>query len=538
MEGLCRGTRLLAPARLSSKQANKSIRNYSLSLCNQNRHQQTRPTTRPTALPRGSRQPAARLQHQGIASISASHLSQQLNDSKLRHHDDKAWRTMESPDGNPDMNLEYVKIGDTPGRFHPVFLRDSCTCPKCIDPSSTQKQFQTSDIPATIRADSVKVQKNGDVTITWENDIPAFGPDHISNFPAKFFEIVGTVKGKLKDRSFNSRKSRLWDSSRISQELQFVNFDDYMTDDKHLYRALKNLNVYGLLLLRNVPESEASVAQIAGRIGTIRDTFYGRTWDVKSVPKAKNVAYTHQFLGLHMDLQYMSDPPGFQLLHCLKNTCKGGASLFSDSFFAADHLSERDATTLSTINLAYHYRNAGEHYYYERPVIEYSGHHVQTTHGKKPAIKFVNYSPPFQATIPITKPNQGFAFPKLARALRIFAERVESPRNLYEYRLKEGECVMFNNRRVLHGRREFEPGNGERWLKGTYIDTDVFNSKWRILHEQFKGQELISEGAKYVHPGLLEKGLEERDRKRAEREAEGKMVGNAVNTPEEDVTRV
>ncbi|KAG4441157.1 hypothetical protein IFR05_003378 [Cadophora sp. M221] len=448
---------------------------------------------------------------------------------------------MESPDGNPDMNLEYVKIGDTPGAFHPVFLRDSCTCPKCVDPSSTQKQFQTTDIPATIRANSVKVQENGDVTVTWENDIPAFGPDHISKFPAKFFDITSNVGRKLKDRSSNFAQSRLWNKRRISEELQFVNFDDYMTDDKQLYRALKNLNVYGLLLLRNVPESEASVAQIAGRIGTIRDTFYGRTWDVKSVPKAKNVAYTHQFLGLHMDLQYMSDPPGFQFLHCLKNTCKGGDSLFSDSFRAANRLSEMDGEILSTKNLAYHYRNAGEHYYYERPVIEYTGYHVKTAFGNKPGIKFINYSPPFQAPFPVTKPNQGLIFPKLARALRNFAENVESPHSLYEYRLKEGECVMFNNRRVLHGRREFEPGNGERWLKGTYIDTDVFNSKWRTLHEQFKGHELISEGANYVHPGLLLEGLEYRASKWAEQVAEKKkalLKGKAADTPKDEATRV
>ncbi|KAH7370698.1 hypothetical protein BKA65DRAFT_489066 [Rhexocercosporidium sp. MPI-PUGE-AT-0058] len=513
MEGFCRGTRLLARTRLSSKQYDKSIRSFSVSLCNRNHVEQIHRTPRATALPRGSREPAVRLQHRGVSSVPASELSQQLNEAKS----DEAWRTMESPDGTPDLNIEYVKIGDTPGAFHPVFLRDACTCPKCVDPSSTQKQFQTTDIPATIRANSVKVQDNGDVTITWENDIPAFGPDHISTFPAKFFEIHHTTTKRLKDRS-DCVTPRLWNRQRISEELQFVNFNDYMTDDKHLYRAIFNLNTYGLLLLRNVPESEDSVAQIAGRIGTIRDTFYGRTWDVKSVPKAINVAYTHQFLGLHMDLQYMSNPPGFQLLHCLKNTCEGGDSLFSDSFNAAEWLQERDADTLCTTNLAYHYRNAGEHYYYERPVIEYSGQQVVTSSGRKRAFKFVNYSPPFQATLPINKLGQGFLMPRLARALREFAEAVESPNNLYEYRLKEGECVMFNNRRVLHGRREFEPGNGERWLKGTYIDTDVFNSKWRTLHEQYKGQDIIKEGRKYVHPGALEKAEAYRASKRADKE--------------------
>jgi len=54
--------------------------------------------------------------------------------------------------------------------------------------------------------------------------------------------------------------------------------------------------------------------------------------------------------------------------------------------------------------------------------------------------------------------------------------------------MQEGDCVIFNNRRVLHGRREFDAKEGERWLKGTYVDTDVFMSRWRVLHEKYKQQ--------------------------------------------------
>ncbi|KAH7413267.1 hypothetical protein BKA64DRAFT_703374 [Cadophora sp. MPI-SDFR-AT-0126] len=412
---------------------------------------------------------------------------------------------MESPDGIPDMNLEYVKIGDTPGGFHPVFLRDACTCPKCVDPSSTQKQFQTTDIPRTIRANSIEKRENGDFAITWENDIPGFGPDHVSTYSTKFFDICDFRSARLQDRSEHVRP-RLWNRFRIEEELQFVNFADYMEDDKQLFRALFQLQTRGLLLLRNVPESEESVAEIAGRIGTIRDTFYGRTWDVKSVAQAKNVAYTHQFLGLHMDLLYMTNPPGFQLLHCLKNTCKGGASLFSDSFYTIHGMSPLDQQVLSTTDLAYHYRNAGEHYYYERPLLELDRTTVHTKHGKQAAVKFVNYSPPFQAPFPVTKNSQGNVFPKVARALRTFADRVESPRNLFEYKMKEGECVIFNNRRVLHGRRQFDAGKGERWLKGTYVDTDVFKSKWRTLFENYSVTDDPRKGGQYVFPGKLEAG--------------------------------
>lgn len=60
--------------------------------------------------------------------------------------------------------------------------------------------------------------------------------------------------------------------------------------------------------------------------------------------------------------------------------------------------------------------------------------------------------------------------------------------NVFEYRLEEGECVVFDNRRVLHARRAFDASQGERWLKGTYVDDDVFFSRLRVLQERFEGR--------------------------------------------------
>jgi alpha-ketoglutarate-dependent taurine dioxygenase len=84
--------------------------------------------------------------------------------------------------------------------------------------------------------------------------------------------------------------------------------------------------------------------------------------------------------------------------------------------------------------------------------------------------------------------------------MREFSDLVESEENLYEYRLQEGECVIFNNRRILHGRRQFDTATGMRWLKGAYIDTDVFMSKYRVLSEKYAGlsQPSLDEGRRLV----------------------------------------
>jgi gamma-butyrobetaine dioxygenase len=408
----------------------------------------------------------------------------------------KGLETIQSNSGiireDAGINLSsFITTANPDTAWHPAYLRDMCRCPRCRDPSSTQKRFQTTDIPEKIKARFVEMNAEGDYKITWENDIPGFGPDHVSTFTEHVLHEHLSPHA-LADARFEPSEPRYWNRKRITRELQSVKYEDYMKDDQALYRALLFLNMHGILLLKDVPESETAVENITSRMGTLRDTFYGRTWDVKSVPEAKNVAYTQQYLGLHMDLLYMANPPGFQLLHCLKNTCEGGSSLFSDAFHAVSQLHPKHIKQLTDTKIGYQYKNAGEYYYYEHPVIEAQNYHSENFPESR-VLKCVNYSPPFQADHLSTAFHQTTKFPPFLHALRKFADRVEDPHNLYEYKMQEGECVIFNNRRVLHGRRQFDAAHGQRWLKGAYVDTDVFMSRFRVLNEQYelKGIEIL-----------------------------------------------
>lgn len=364
---------------------------------------------------------------------------------------------------------------------NPFWLRDACNCELCVDPSSKQKHFQTSDIPLEIGYSSKEVGSDGTLSVTWSNDIPGFGSNHISTYSRDFLALYEkTVYEKAKHQAMMKRQ--FWNKDLITKSIKFVDFNQYMSKDSVLYDVLHQLYTYGLVFLRNAPESERAVEDIGGRIGTLKNTFYGLTWDVKSVPQAKNVAYTHQHLGLHMDLLYTADPPGLQLLHCLKNSCEGGTSLFSDSFHAAIQLRRENPDTFRCLNwqkTTFVYDNAGEFYEAARNVVKCVGNKIVE----------VNWSPPFQGPFVadrgiLSKDNMSI-FSSYARALKALAAHIEAPENLYEYRMKEGECVIFDNRRVLHGRGAFDISSGERWLKGAYLDADVFKSRHRVLHRTY-----------------------------------------------------
>jgi len=96
-------------------------------------------------------------------------------------------------------------------------------------------------------------------------------------------------------------------------------------------------------------------------------------------------------------------------------------------------------------------------------------------------IAHINYSPPFQAPLPLSTPTAFF------QALQRFANVLNEQDRLFAYTLAEGDAVLFDNRRVLHARTSFSlkegsSGDGpQRWLKGCYLEADAIMDRGRII---------------------------------------------------------
>jgi alpha-ketoglutarate-dependent taurine dioxygenase len=381
-----------------------------------------------------------------------------------------------------DLNQSYDRNIDV----HYIQLRDACQCPRCVDPQTKQRSFRTGDIPEDITPRQIQwvqdLSSDGQevLEISWNKDIPGYDdnthvtrltPDEITH-PAAYFhhKTVGTGKHQI-----------FWDRKAMDKDQAWISYNDWMTNDDMFRDALNKLSLYGLLFVNNIPDSREILSSIATRMGPLRNTFYGSTWDVRNDPKAKNVAYTNLNLGFHMDLLYVHNPPGFQLLHCLKNSCKGGESLFVDAFGAARDLDRRSWDTLSSHNVPYHYDHKENYYRTTRPVLEVPDN-TNSFHDR--ILTHVNYSPPFQGPYHINQAessNWSEIMKEYLTAIREFEKRIEDPERIFELKLEPGQCVIFENRRVLHARRAFDTSSGERWLAGTYVDEDAVHSKMFTL---------------------------------------------------------
>ncbi|KAF9586136.1 hypothetical protein BGW38_009320 [Lunasporangiospora selenospora] len=379
---------------------------------------------------------------------------------------------------SPSTDSPYYRAHQPSTVLDSIWLRDNCPCPDCIHPSTRQKLHASSQVPLDITVSAAEATPEG-LVLTWSKGLEDVGdwedpikaqPGHKSLYPWNL--ILGSYGGSPTEHRVETRMNHqpiLWDEALMKEKVLWLDYEEYMNTPEGLLKGLRHLQDYGLVFLRGVPTKDQQVAVAAERIGHLRHTFYGLTWDVKSVPNAKNIAYTNLNLGLHMDLLYMESPPGLQLLHSLENSVPGGTSIFMDSFKAVELLKQEypeDYEILKKTPTTFHYRNADHHLHYNRPTIAVDPLNDTLT---------VNYAPPFQGPVELPADEMHNFY----RALRRFAAYIERPDLQYRHTMRPGECMIFANRRVLHARTAFDPSKGNRHLKGCYVDLDMFKDKYR-----------------------------------------------------------
>jgi len=67
---------------------------------------------------------------------------------------------------------------------------------------------------------------------------------------------------------------------------------------------------------------------------------------------------------------------------------------------------------------------------------------------------------------------------------RVFAELLRDSRYQLRLRLRKGDLVAFDNRRILHGRTAFSSARSLRHLQGCYLTRDSVYSEAAMLHRK------------------------------------------------------
>ena len=402
--------------------------------------------------------------------------------------------------------------------FPYIWLRDSCPSSECIHQSSKQKLHRTSDVPLNI----APIELERGVTVTSSGIDIIWNDGHKSSFDNAFLQRHASTSNLMEWHLDHHLTEETWTRTSISNLPSLYIPYNVIKTPSGLVEAITQLSKYGLLFISGVPNQETSndtceLRALAERFGEIRTTFYGPMWDVvNGNDGSRNIAYTNLELGLHMDLMYVSfplclfkllfssrmnnlyirpsryfqHPPRYQILHCLRNQVIGGTSKFVDALHVARELREShpaDFDILAKTPVAFHYILDNHHLHHEHPTIELGPPSIFST-SSEPQISHINYSPPFQAPLPLNTPME--FYPAFAR----FAGMLNDPINTYQYTLREGDAAVFDNRRVLHARTAFRDrpdvelkrGEINRWLKGCYFEVDALVDRVRVLRAKLE----------------------------------------------------
>lgn len=360
--------------------------------------------------------------------------------------------------------------------FHPLWLRERSGHPSLVHSASQQRAFEVTDQLQLRVINCNTATDGGKIWLEYSDGVK----DDIT---------IDTLKaGAPADRHSLSQqvpKARPWhllDVNNICHDFHQVE----SPTSKGRVDFLKQLLVDGVSVVKNVPNLTKGT-HLLTQIGTIRSTHWGKYFDVVAKPLEgikQDAAYSNAYVPLHTDGPYFEAPLQHQVLHCLVQSKTGGESFLADGLAAINALSDRNPVAEQIL------RQTLVRFCYESA--ETLRPHIDGT-----SIFFSNRV-------------DGVLLDDYKELDAYYHARSELVKEMYcdefaiRFRMDPNDMLIFDNRRILHGRDAFsedagassdhpdkgaiahpelvdEFGQVSRYLRGCYLDAILDTYRSHIL---------------------------------------------------------
>ena len=377
-----------------------------------------------------------------------------------------------------DSRLVSIRRSDGQQRNFPyIWLRHSHNYPVLGRPEQSDDACcripETPEIPVI---DSITLEDD-EIVIQWSHD----------NSITRHLISVLFGKNNFEPSATKIHRPVLWNREKA---IQFSWHDvSELRNPATLLRIFKQLKDYGIVLLKNLPIEPNTLFDIVRHFGPVRRTHFGEIFDIRSQPPDQlgtgaNIGATaSNSQAPHMDEGWRHGPPGISFFHCLKAVeDAGGSSQFVDGIAAAESLrlhAPNSFNFLSSVPLIMAAeRNSLERFRSRARVIATDHHDI--VRGVR--ISDRNF-PPIDLRAEQIEPAY--------QAMHDLAKQVYSGERVFEHQLRPGELAIFDNHRVLHARRAFNPAAGERWIQQLSVDREEFHNIFRQLGERLNDESVI-----------------------------------------------
>ena len=349
-------------------------------------------------------------------------------------------------------------------RFHAIWLRDNAFDDQTRNPGNGQRLITLSDIPADTRITGATIS-GGMLKLTFapEGKTVAYDPDWLlaHAYDREHPRMPGWLAPHVET----------WDAN-LQPSVPSGDFSAVSKDGNALRAWLSGLARYGFAKLESGPVEEGALFKVVDLFGHVRETNYGRHFEVRTEVNPTNLAYTGLGLQAHTDNPYRDPVPTIQVLYCLESSAAGGENMVVDGFAAALRLKAENPEGFDCLArhcARFEYAGSkGVALRARRPMIELA------PDGELIAVRFNNRSAAALTDIPYDEMALYYD------AYRRLGEIIDDPAMEVTFRLEPGECFVVDNTRVLHARKAYS-GTGTRWLQGCYADKDGLYSTLAAL---------------------------------------------------------
>ena len=229
----------------------------------------------------------------------------------------------------------------------------------------------------------------------------------------------------------------------------------------------------GVAIVEQVGGYDATEA-FANQLGYIRRTHFPLVTDLKPREAGSHIADYPVAIAPHSDESYRESPIELNLFHCIRPADFGGETLLVDGLWCARELQRTKPEShdyLTKTRIRHERLAAGQLLVSEKPALHYD------TLGRLLCVRLNERT---MSRVGLDCSN----IVELYRHLEELFKIAYSEQARVVCRLRPGEVLVLDNRRVLHGRTEFA---GERLLRQTNVAWDEFCARARLFRERRLG---------------------------------------------------
>ena len=356
---------------------------------------------------------------------------------------------------------------DQSKRFHAIWLRDNAQDPETRAQANGQRLIALRDIPQGTYMSTARLD-GAQLSITFEPEQKTVEYDLNWLLAHAYDRPPSSARGWI------SKDIATWDAT-LQPNVPTAAFPELERRGAVFADWIDQVTRFGFGKIEAGPIAEGALYQVVDLFGFVRETNYGRLFEVRTEVNPTNLAFTGLGLQAHTDNPYRDPVPSIQVLYCLESSAAGGENMVVDGFACAQRLQQENPAYFDVLaSYCARFEYAGEDgvcLTSRRPLIELS------PDGELIGVRFNNRSLAAVTDVPFDQMDLWYA------AYRRLGEIIDDPAMEVVFRLDPGEAFVVDNTRVLHARKAYS-GTGKRWLQGCYADKDGLRSTRDALLRQ------------------------------------------------------